>query len=132
MMRTVSTLAALALFACSTLAGPSVITTRLDDPKAVYFAAPQFAVRADGTSDDSAAVQAAIDKADVDNQGIVFIPSGRYAIARTVYVRAGVRLFGYGATRPLFVLPENSPGFQKGMGVMFMFIGARPGGAYDR
>ena len=65
------------------------------------------------------------------HQGIVFIPSGRYAVARTVYVKAGIRLFGYGATRPVFVLPENSPGFQKGMGVLFMFIGARPGGAYD-
>jgi hypothetical protein len=110
------------------LTGRSVITTRLDDPKAIYFSAPH----GDGTADDSAALQAAIDKADVNHEGIVFIPSGRYAIARTVYIRAGIRLFGYGATRPVFVLPPNSPGFQKGMGVMFMFIGARPGGAYDR
>jgi hypothetical protein len=115
------------LLACSALAGPSVITTRLDDPKAVYFTAPH----ADGTTDVSAALQAAIDKADVNREGTVFIPSGRYAITRTVYVRAGIRLFGYGATRPVFVLPANSPGFQKGIGVMFMFIGARPGGAYD-
>src|SRR5436309_1720748 len=124
--------AALALLACTAAGGPSVITTRLDDPKAVYVAAPQFAVHADGQADDSTAIQAAIDKADVNRQGIVFIPSGRYAIGRTIYVSAGVRLFGYGATRPVFVLPENSPGFQNGMGVMFLFIGARPGGAYDR
>ncbi len=127
-----STLAVPALLACSALAGPSVITTRLEDPKAVYFAAPQFTVHADGKTDDSTALQAAIDKADVNHEGIVFIPSGRYAISQTVYVRAGIRLFGYGATRPVFVLPENSPGFQRGMGVMFMCIGARPGGAYDR
>lgn len=131
-MRSFSITALVALLACSAVAGPSVITNRLDDPKAVYFAAPQFAIGADGKTDDSAAMQAAIDKADVNGEGIVFIPSGRYAIARTVYVRAGVRLFGYGATRAIFVLPENSPGFQKGMGVMFMFIGGRPGGAYDR
>jgi hypothetical protein len=131
-MRSYSIPAVLALFSCSALGGPSVITTRLDDPKAVYLAAPPFTLHADGKTDDSAAIQAAIDKADVNHEGIVFIPSGQYAITRTVYVRAGVRLFGYGATRPTFVLPDNTPGFQKGMGVMFMFIGARPGGTYDR
>jgi hypothetical protein len=131
-MRPYSIPAVLALFSCSALCGPSVITTRLDDPKAVYLAAAPFTVHADGKTDGSAVVQAAIDKADVNHEGIVFIPSGRYAITRTVYVRAGIRLFGYGATRPTFVLPDNTPGFQKGMGVMFMFIGARFGGAYDR
>ena len=130
-MRTFSIPYALALFACSVFGGTSVITTRLDDPKAVYLAAPAFAVHADGKTDDSAAIQAAIDQADVNHEGIVFIPPGRYAIARTVYVRSGIRLFGYGATRPTFVLPESTAGFQKGMGVMFMFIGWRPGGAYD-
>lgn len=124
--------AAFALFSYSAFCGPSVITLRLDDPKAVYVAAPPFTVHADGKSDDSAVIQAAIDKADVNHEGIVFIPSGRYAITRTVYVRAGIRIFGFGATRPTFVLPDNTPGFQKGMGVMFMFIGARYGGAYDR
>jgi len=131
-MRSYSIPAVLALFSYSALCGPSVITTRLDDPKAVYLAAPSFTVHADGKTDDSAVIQAAIDKADVNHEGIVFIPSGRYAITRTVYVRAGIRLVGYGATRPTFVLPDNTPGFQKGMGVMFMFIGARFGGAYDR
>jgi len=120
------------LLSFSALGGPSTITARLDDANAVYVAAPAFAVHADGKSDDSAALQAAIDKASADRQGIVFIPSGRYVVSRTVYVRAGIRLFGYGPTRPIFVLPDNSPGFQKGIGVMFMFIGARPGGAYDR
>jgi len=126
-VRSYSISAILVLLACPALAGRSFITTRLDDPKAVYYSAPH----GDGNTDESAALQAAIDKADVNHEGIVFIPSGRYTIARTVYVRAGIRLFGYGATRPVFVLPANSPGFQKGMGVMFMFIGARPGGAYD-
>ena len=130
-MRAHAISAALALCACSVWGGTSLITTCLDDPKAIYLAAPPFTVHADGKSDDSAAVQAAIDQADVNHAGIVFIPSGRYAITRTVYVRAGVRLFGCGAARPVFVLPNDTPGFQKGVGVMFMFIGARPGGAYD-
>ncbi|MBV8830072.1 MAG: SMP-30/gluconolactonase/LRE family protein [Acidobacteriaceae bacterium] len=130
-MRSQSILAALPLLIGFALNAQSVMTAKVDDPNAVYFAAPEFTIHGDGKTDDSAAIQAAIDKVEVNHQGIVFIPSGRYAVARTVYVKAGIRLFGYGATRPVFVLPENSPGFQKGMGVLFMFIGARPGGAYD-
>ena len=96
----------------------SVITTRLEDPKAIYVDAPAT------TADSSAALQAAIDKASgTGREGIVFIPMGRYTLTRTVYLWPGVRLIGYGATRPVFVLPPNTPGFQKGMGVMVMFTG---------
>ncbi len=111
----------------------STVTTRLDDPKAVYLATPEFAVHGDGQEDDSAAIQAAIDKAESHSrEGIVFIPSGRYRLTRTVYVWPGVRVFGYGATRPVFVLADNTPGFQKDMGVMVIFTGARPGDRFSR
>jgi Pectate lyase superfamily protein/SMP-30/Gluconolactonase/LRE-like region len=56
------------------------------------------------------------------------VPSGRYRVTRTIYVWPGVRVFGFGATRPVFVLAQNTPGFQKGVGVMVMFTGARLGG----
>lgn len=96
----------------------SVITTRLDDPKAVYLDAPT------ANADSSAALQDAIDRAaGAGREGIVFVAAGRYAVMRTVYVWPGVRLIGYGAIRPVFVLPPNTPGFQKGMGVMVMFTG---------
>ena len=111
----------------SALAG-SIFTTRLDDPKAVYLTAQEFGARADGRVDDSAAVQAAIDKSSTNaHEGIVFVPSGRYRLTRTVYVRPGVRIIGYGVTRPVFVLADNTPGFQSGIGIMVMFTGARPG-----
>jgi hypothetical protein len=93
----------------------------------VYLAPPESAVHGDGTNDDSAAIQSAIDKAQGNHhEGIVFVPSGRYRFTRTVYVWPGVRLFGYGATRPVFLLGPNTPGFQSGMGVMMMFTGANP------
>ena len=115
----------LAGFAPAGRAG-SFIATRLDDPKAVYLAAPEFAVRGDGAADDSAAIQAAIDKAESNaHEGIVFVPSGRYRLARTIYLWPGVRMYGYGAKRPVFVLGESTPGFQKGIGVMVMFTGMR-------
>jgi hypothetical protein len=105
----------------------SVFGTRPDDPKAVYLTAQEFGARANGQADDSAAIQAAIDKAGSDAQGgILFVPSGRYRLSRTIYVWPGVRVLGYGSTRPIFVLAATTPGFQTGVGVMVMFTGARP------
>jgi sugar lactone lactonase YvrE len=111
----------------SAASAASAITTRLDDPQAVYLTAPDFGAHADGKSDDSAALQAAIDKAENNaREGILFVHSGQYRLTRTVYVWPGVRIVGYGATRPVFVLAADTPGFQKDIGVMVMFAGARP------
>jgi hypothetical protein len=113
--------------AASILYATSALTTRLDDPRAVYLEPPVFDVRGDGSADDSAAIQAAIDKAAGSLwEGIVFIPSGRYRLTRTIYVWAGVRIYGYGPTRPVFVLGDNTPGYQKDIGLMVMFAGSRP------
>ena len=105
----------------------SVYPVRLDDPTAVYLGSKQFPVQAAGNSDDTAALQAAIDAVEAEHvQGIVFVPEGRYRITRTIYVWPGVRIIGYGAHRPVFVLPDNTPGYQEGLGYMFFFAGGRP------
>ncbi len=114
-------LAAATLCLCPAAFAASVITTRLEDPKAIYVDVPAT------TGDSSADLQAAIDKASgTGREGIVFVPAGRYTVARTVFLWPGVRLIGYGPTRPVFVLPPDTPGFQKGMGVMVMFTGLTP------
>src|SRR5690242_11147679 len=114
----------LALHLAALLPAASFIATRLDDPRAVYLTPADFGAKADGQADDSAALQAAIDKAENrTREGILFVPSGRYRVTRTIYVWPGVRVFGYGATRPVIVLGPNTPGFQKGVGVMVMFTG---------
>jgi hypothetical protein len=119
--------AILLLGVSSSVSASSVFTTRLDDPKAVYLTAQEFGAIGDGVVDDTAAIQAAIDKAEGSApEGIVFVPSGRYRLTRTVYLWPGVRLIGYGVTRPVFVLANNTPGFQTGVGVMVMFTGAGP------
>jgi hypothetical protein len=106
----------------------SVFTSRIDDPAAVYLTPQDFGVRADGTADDSAGIQAAIDKAAASpNGGIVFVPAGRYRLTRTIYVWRAVRVIGYGPRRPVFVLADDTPGFQKGIGLMVMFSGGRRG-----
>ncbi len=113
---------------CSQLSLPfcaaSFYPMRLDDPKAVYLTHEAFGVRGDGQSDDSGAIQAAIDRVqESTGEGIVFVPEGRYRVTRTIYVWPGIRVIGYGATRPVMVLGDNTPGFQEGIGDMFFFAG---------
>jgi hypothetical protein len=105
----------------------STYPTRLDDPAAVYVTPEEFHAHGDGKADDSDAIQAAIDKLQTTKgEGIVFIPQGRYRISRTIYLWPGVRLIGYGAQRPVFVLGDNAPGYQDGIAYMVFFAGARP------
>jgi sugar lactone lactonase YvrE len=108
----------------------SFYTTRLDDPKAVYLASDAFGVKGDGSGDDTAALQAAIDKVqETSGEGIVFVPSGRYRLTNTVYVWGGIRLIGYGATRPVLVLGPNTPGYGDPTQEKYLvfFSGNRPG-----
>ena len=108
--------------------GASWYTHRLEDPSAVYLTPDKFPVHADGVADDSEALQQAINQVqETTEQGIVFVPQGRYRISRTIYVWPGVRVIGYGATRPILVLGKDTPGFQQGMGYMVFFAGGRPG-----
>src|ERR1044072_10047449 len=117
----VATVALLCALASPAFAGPSVYTARPDDPRAITVDA-----RGDGRTDDSVAIQRAIDAAAASGGGqggVVFLPPGRYRITRTILVWPAVRIFGVGPTRPVFVLGARTPGFQKGAGAMFVFTG---------
>ena len=123
------------LAAAARLGAASYYTVRLDDPRAIYLARDSFPVHADGLGDDTAAVQQAIDKVQATTrEGIVFIPEGRYRLSATVYIWPGIRLIGYGAARPVFVLGENSPGYQDkdNLKYMLFFAGGRPGAGRGR
>lgn len=116
------TLTALITLLASAVALPaaSYYTVRLDDPKAVYLTR--------GTGDDSDAIQKAIDKVqETTGEGVVFVPEGRYRLTKTVYVWPAIRLIGYGAARPVFVLGENTPGYQdpSNENYMVFFAGGR-------
>ena len=90
-----------------------------DDPKAVVVRA-----RGDGVADDSAAIQQAIDSAANKGEGgLVFLPSGRYRITRSILIPLAVRVYGVGKTRPVFVLAPSTPGYQKGVANMVIFTG---------
>jgi sugar lactone lactonase YvrE len=114
-----------ALLAATTLAtpawatGPSVFPVAPDEPHAVTVKA-----KGDGRTDDSGAIQQALDQArDKTGHGIVFLPSGTYRISRTLIVPAGVRVYGVGMTRPIILLGANTPGFQQGVSTMIVFAG---------
>ncbi|HVU84351.1 MAG TPA: glycosyl hydrolase family 28-related protein, partial [Puia sp.] len=84
------------------------------DEEAVYFLADHFPVKADGKTDVSDALQDAINQVKNEhNFGILFIPSGKYLISKTIYIPRTVRVIGYGASRPEIILAKNSPGFQQ-------------------
>jgi sugar lactone lactonase YvrE len=116
------------LLAVVPLFASSYYPARLNDTKAVYLTPDNFPVKGDGISDDTAVLQQAINQVqEKNNQGILFIPAGRYRLTKTVYIWPGIRLIGFGATRPVFVLAANTPGFQQGPAYMFFFAGGRPG-----
>jgi len=106
----------------ATSASPaSFYPQRLEDPRAVYVSP------SDG--DDTAALQQAVNRVqETTHQGLVLLAPGRYRLSDTLYIWPGIRLIGYGADRPVLVLPANSPGFgdvsqEK---VMIFFAGRRP------
>ncbi len=124
--RTLLALAAL-LFWCRPLLADSYYTERLDDARAVYLTKDKFSVHGDGIADDSAALQEAMDRVQETHlQGILFLPPGRYRISKTIYIWPGIRVIGYGAKRPVFVLGANTTGFQRGPTYLVFFAGSRP------
>ncbi|HEX8420103.1 MAG TPA: glycosyl hydrolase family 28-related protein [Sphingomonas sp.] len=100
-------------------AGASTLLSAPADPRAVTVKG-----KGDGRADDTAAIQRAIDAArDKTGHGIVFLPSGRYRLTRSILVPPGVRVFGVGPTRPVIVLGNATPGFQTGISTMIVFTG---------
>jgi len=126
-MRKMFYVLAILLLSSVRLRADSQYPARLDDAKAVYLTPDRFPVHADGVADDSDALQQAIDKVqETTTQGILFLPSGRYRITRTIYIWPSIRVIGYGKTRPVLLLGANTPGFQQGPAYMVFFTGGRP------
>ncbi|AYL99405.1 gluconolaconase [Mucilaginibacter celer] len=93
--------------------GKSIYPARLQDSDAVYFTPENFKIKADGKTDVSDELQAAITKVKTEhNFGVLFIPEGKYLVSKTIYIPTAVRLIGYGKNRPQIILAKNSPGFQ--------------------
>ena len=107
-------LAVLLLGVSSFASASSVFSTRLDDPKAVYLTAQEFGDQGDG-----------IGRRQRSHPG-GHRQSGKQRRRRDCFCAlgpipdhahhvcvAGGALIGYGATRPVFLLAANTPGFQR-------------------
>lgn len=80
-----------------------------------FVSVKDFGAVGDGVTDDTAAIQAAIDAS-----RFVFIPTGTYLVSSTIYVRRGIHLFGAGLidtiingsgmTTPIFATQLNRYG----------------------
>jgi len=91
----------------------SVYQKMPNDPEAFYFTPEKYNIKPDGKMDVSDALQAAINQVKTEKGfGILFLPEGKYLISKTIYIPGGIRLIGYGKTRPEIILARNSPGYQ--------------------
>lgn len=84
----------------------SKYTLPFADPDGVLLNVP------DNTDDASFLLQEAINRVVAEHvTGILYIPSGTYYIRETILIPRSVRLIGFGATRPVFLLPKQTNGF---------------------
>lgn len=94
--------------------GQSFYREKLKDSQAVYFEAPFFDVKNDGSQDVSEELQNAIySVVKKAGYGVLFVPEGKYLLSRTIYVPKAVRIIGYGKKRPEFILADHAKGFHE-------------------
>ncbi|MBR1930002.1 MAG: hypothetical protein IJ833_00805 [Lachnospiraceae bacterium] len=92
----------------------SVYQDRFQDEMGIFFTEEEFPELKNAAEDVSKVLQDAL-KHLVEEQkyGILYIPEGEYRLKNTVLIPPSVRLIGYGATRPVFVLPAGTKGFER-------------------
>lgn len=79
------------------------------DAGAAFVDAADFGLAGDGTTDDAAALQAAIDLA-AERQVRLVIPPGTYGVATSIDLRSGSTMSAYGATLVTYIPGLGDPG----------------------
>ena len=100
------------------------------DKMGIYFTEENYNIKSDGSMDVSEQLQKAVGDVVASNGcGIVFVPEGKYMLSQTILIPRGVRIIGYGASRPVFVLKDNAEGFNQpneankgGYNYLFWFV----------
>lgn len=101
-----------------------------EDKSGIFFTEEIYDIASDGTKDVSLELQKAVkDVVKANGCGIVFVPEGTYLVSQTIMIPRGVRIIGYGKNRPVFILADNAPGFDKpnetakgGYNYLFWFV----------
>jgi sugar lactone lactonase YvrE len=91
-------------------------------PTSEWVSVLTLGVKGDGTTDDTAAIQKAIDQ-----HRVLYFPSGRYLINDTLALKADTALIGLHPTATQIILGENTPAFA-GVGGPLAVISAPSGG----
>ena len=82
------------LFCCSPARFASAKPRLFKAPKESVFNVLKFGARGDGTTDDTRAIQSAIDKAEQIGGGVVFVPRGNFLVKTHLVVKPNVTLKG--------------------------------------
>jgi hypothetical protein len=124
--------ALLAIAAAAWAESVSVFQTRPADPRAVYVGDGDLFIPEGG--DAGPVLQAAIDRAartGGDFGGIVFLPEGSYLVRQPISIWGGVRLIGFGQSRPRIILPEKTRGYSSAAYLLHFKDGVPGEGAAD-
>ena len=97
-------------------AGTSAITRTIQNKLRDFVSAKDFGAVGDGVTDDTAAIQSALDAAYVNGGGVVNVPPGIYAIFGTLMHKPGVTLTGQNYASEYY---PNSP-YNEIIGTMFL------------
>ncbi len=114
----------------------SVYKEKFQDALGIFFTEEAFPELVENKDDVSGVLQAAIDRLVAEQSyGILYIPEGEYRMKDTVKIPPSVRLIGYGKTRPVFVLPAGTKGFDQDLDTaeadpMAAFMEGYPGAKY--
>lgn len=114
----------------------SVYQEKFKDPLGIFFTEEEFPELKTAGEDVSGILQKAIDRLVAEQSyGILYIPEGEYRMKDTVKIPPSVRLIGYGKTRPVFILPAGTKGYEgkkpeKEQDMMSSFLDGYPGAKY--
>jgi len=98
--------------------GTAAVTRTVDSKLKDVISVKDFGAKGDGTTDDTAAIQAAIDYAAANALGAaIFLPAGRYLITDAIRVLAGVTLQG-DTSGDIYGLHENIAGSPRGTEIL--------------
>ena len=88
--------------------GPQLYQSSLSQEKVIAgYNVMDYGAKADGVSDDAAALQSAINAAEVAGGGVVYMPAGKYLIGAQIDLRKGVSVYGEW-------IPADQEGFEDG------------------
>ena len=87
---------------------PTNLNTRFPSSMGLSVKDPAYGAVGDGSTNDTAAIQAAIDAAEAAGGGLVYVPAGTYNVTALTIQESGVILYGEGPDRSILKLTSTA------------------------